>query len=71
MRRVRFVSYSKSFSKLECGLFGYDFRDTRAVVALGGWLPIKADSTPLVFGERAHVRPRSRPRRGCVTDRAK
>jgi hypothetical protein len=37
--------------------------DVESVKAFYAGLPIKADSTPLVFGERAYVRPTSRPRR--------
>jgi excisionase family DNA binding protein len=32
--------------------------DVESVKAFYAGLPIKADSTPLVFGERAHVRPK-------------
>jgi excisionase family DNA binding protein len=37
--------------------------DVESVKAFYAGLPVKADHAPLVFGERAHVRPRSRPRR--------
>ncbi len=34
--------------------------DVESVKAFYAGLPMKADHAPLVFGERAHVRPRSR-----------
>jgi excisionase family DNA binding protein len=37
--------------------------DYESVKAFYAGLPEKIDHAPLVFGERAHARPRSRPRR--------
>lgn len=37
--------------------------DVSSLKALYAALPEKTDHLPLVFGERAHVRPKSRPRK--------
>jgi excisionase family DNA binding protein len=37
--------------------------DVKSLTAYYGTLPIKSEHLPLMFGEAAHVRPKSRPRK--------